>query len=547
MTVRDDVLPDPVRTGPARPGRHSGRAAVAGVDLGASSGRVMLAVVHGRPGRERVELMEAARFANGPVGVPEGDGTTLRWDVLHLWREILAGLRTAGALARARGLELSAVGIDTWAVDYGLVAPDGSLLGAPRAYRDASLDGVAEQVLERIDAAEHYRANGLQRLSFTTEFQLVAGRDDASWAAAAGILLIPDLLVSWLTGRAVAEVTNASTTGLVDARTRQWSDQVVTDLVQAYPALGDLRSRLPDLVEPGTAVGPLSAAVQEATGLGPVTVVAVGSHDTASAVVGVPARDDRFAYVSSGTWSLVGVELHEPVLTEASRLANVTNELGVDGTVRYLKNVSGLWVLSETLRTWREAGRGVSLADALAAAEEASPGRTVVDLDLPEFLPPGDMPARLAAAARATGQPAPGTVGEVVRCILESLAAGYGRAVRDVTALSGHGVDVVHVVGGGAQNDLLCRLTAQATGLPVLAGPTEGACLGNALVAARGVGVLHGSLRDLRAVVARSTDVRRYDPLRPTAPAAPVPSAAPTPATTSSARPGRPTRGAAHE
>lgn len=489
------------------------RGAVAAVDLGATSGRVMLAVLHGAPGEERVELVEAGRFTNGAVPVPEGDGTALRWDVLHLWRGVLDGLRAARSLAAERGLALAAVGIDAWAVDHGLVAADGTLLSAPRSHRDPRLDGVAQEVLAAVGAQAQYQVDGLQVLPFTTAFQLVAGRHDPVWPLTASVRLVPDLLASWLTGRVVAEVTNASTTGLLDATTRRWSDDAIDRLRAAYPELGDLRGRLGELVEPGTVVGPLTPAVQEATGLGPVPVVAVGSHDTASAVVGVPARDERFAYVSSGTWSLVGVELDRPVLTEASRAANVTNELGVDGTVRYLKNVSGLWVLSETLRTWAEAGRPVALPDALAAAEQADGGRTVVDLDDPAFLPPGDMPARLAAAARGTGQPEPATVGEVVRCVLDSLAAGYRRALDDVTRLSGRAVDVVHVVGGGSRNALLCRLTAQATGLPVLAGPDEGAALGNALVAARGVGLLHGTLADLRGVVARSTDLRRYDPV----------------------------------
>ncbi len=482
------------------------------VDLGATSGRVMLGVVHGDAGAERVELSEVARFTNGPVEVPAGAGTALHWDLLHLWRGILDGLRAAGLAARERGVPVAAIGIDSWAVDHGFVAADGALLGNPRHHRDHRLAGIAEEVLDRLGAAEHYRVNGLQTLPFNTEFQLVAARDDAVWPLTASIRLIPDLLGSWLTGRNVAEVTNASTTGLLDATTRQWSQPVIDALQREYPGLGDLRSRLADVVEPGTVVGHLTDTVQAATGLDAVPLVAVGSHDTASAVVGVPAQDERFAYVSSGTWSLVGVELDSPVLTEESRIANVTNELGVDGTVRYLKNVMGLWVLSETLRTWREAGQEVTLTDALVAAEAAEPGRTVVDIDAPEFLPPGDMPARLAEAARASGQPVPDGVGQIVRCILDSLADAYRRVLAEVTRLSGREVDVVHVVGGGSRNELLCRLTAQATGLPVVAGPVEGAALGNIVVQARAVGALCGDLTALRGVVARSADLVRYEP-----------------------------------
>lgn len=494
------------------------RAAFAAVDLGATSGRVMLGVVEGGPGAEHIELTEVGRFSNGPIGVPVGGATASHWDILHLWRGVLDGLRTAGTRARVQGLELAGIGIDSWAVDYGLVGADGSLLGNPRHHRDQRVVGVSDDVLARLGAGSHYGVNGLQTLPFNTEFQLVAGRHDSLWPLADSVRLIPDLLGSWLTGEVAAEVTNASTTGLVDATTRQWSDVVIDGLESAYPDLGDLRGRLAPLIEPGSVVGRLTEAIQEATGLGPVPVIAVGSHDTASAVVGVPAAGDRFAYISSGTWSLVGLELDEPVLTEESRRANVTNELGVDGTVRYLKNVMGLWVLSETLRTWRESGVDVSLSEALAAARSAEPQRTVIDIDAHEFLSPGDMPARIVAAARASGQLAPETTGQVVRCILDSLAGAYARVLNEVTRLSDREVDVVHVVGGGAQNELLCQLTANATGRPVLAGPAEGAALGNLVVQARAAGVLAGGLDELRAVVARSSHLRRFEPTGNTVP-----------------------------
>lgn len=498
--------------------RAAGRAAVASIDLGATSGRVMLAVIHGEHGQEHIEIIEAARFPNGPGASQDAKDPGLRWDVTRLWEAILEGLRVAGGLAREQGLSISAIGVDSWAVDYGLIDSDGNLLGLPRSYRDSRLEGVAEQVAERISDAEQYRINGLQRLPFTTEYQLVAGRDDPEWADSTTLVLIPDLVVFWLTGRRATEVTNASTTGLIDATTRSWSREMIDRLVDAYPALGGLEDRLTDLVEPGTVVGVLTASVQKETGLGPVPVVAVGSHDTASAIVGVPAQHQDFAYISSGTWSLVGLELEGPVLTEQSRRANITNELGVDGTVRYLKNVSGLWVLSESLRTWNRTGRETTLAEALSAAEQAAPKRTVIDLDSPAFLPPGDMPSRIAEAARTLGQPEPNTVGQVTRCILDSLAASYARALEAIETASGRTIDVVHIVGGGSQNDLLCRLTAEAIDLPVIAGPIEGAALGNALVAARGAGLLDGDLAALRTVVARSATVRRYEAPSPRRP-----------------------------
>lgn len=481
------------------------------VDLGATSGRVILGTVTGPTGQERVDLEEVGRFSNGPVSVPAGESVALHWDVLHLWRGILDGLREAGHRARATGAVIAGIGIDSWAVDYALVAADGSLLGNPRHHRDPRLAGVAEEALARLGAAEHYAVNGLQTLPFNTEFQLVAGRLDPAWALADSVRLLPDLLASWLTGEVVAEVTNASTTGLLDATSRQWSEPVIAALAQAYPELGDLGARLGRVVEPGRRIGVLTPAVQDLTGLAEVPVFAVGSHDTASAVVGVPASGP-FAYISSGTWSLVGLELDAPVLTEASRAANVTNELGVDGTVRYLKNVMGMWVLSETLRTWREAGREVPLDEALAEARRATAQRTVVDIDAPDFLPPGDMPARLAQAAAASGQPEPRSVGEVVRCILDSLAAAYARVLAEVRELSGASVETLHIVGGGSLNADLCELTARATGLPVVAGPVEGAALGNVVVQARAAGVLHGDLAALRGVVRRSSELRRYEP-----------------------------------
>jgi len=486
----------------------------AAVDLGASSGRVIVGRVDG--GRLRTE--EVARFPNGPVTVPSGGGgtgaaatrATLHWDVLSLYSGVVAGLRRAagdGALA--------SVGVDSWAVDYGLLDADGALLGNPVHYRDARTAGAPERVFAHLPAAAMYAVNGLQVQPFNTVFQLAAASGDAQLAAARDLLLVPDLLGYWLTGARVAELTNASTTGLVDVRDRVWADACLLLLEDGFGVpVCDL---LPDLVEPGTVTGPL----REGAGLGAAEgapLVAVGSHDTASAVVAVPATTPRFAYVSSGTWSLVGVELDAPVRTEASRAANFTNELGVDGTVRYLRNVMGLWVLQECLRVWRERGRDVDLADLLERAARVPALSCAVDVDDPRFLPPGDMPARIAAFAAETGQRAPSGEAEVARCVLDSLALAYRGAVHQAAELSGTDVEVVHVVGGGANNALLCQLTADAVGLPVIAGPAEGAAIGNLLVQARAVGAVGGSLADLRGIVAASTGTRRYEPSGPAAP-----------------------------
>ncbi|MEJ3743676.1 rhamnulokinase family protein [Actinomycetes bacterium KLBMP 9797] len=456
--------------------------AVAAVDLGASSGRVIVADVT----PDGVELTEVHRFDNGPVRLLD----TLHWDALRLYSEVVTGLRAALA-ARP---ELASVGIDSWAVDYGLLDRDGALLGNPVHYRDARTDGVMSTVVEKLGAESLYETTGLQLLPFNTLFQLVAARGLES---AERLLLMPDLISYWLTGVAGTEVTNASTTQLLDVRTRDWSADLIARAGLPARLFGDLR-------RPGDPAGALLSHVADR----PVPVTAVGSHDTASAVVAVPADGDRFAYISCGTWSLVGVELAEPVLTAASRQANFTNEAGVDGTVRYLRNVMGLWVLQECLRAWGLTDIGALLRDAAALPALTA----VVDVDDPVFLPPGDMPARIAAACAATGQPVPDSPAAYTRCVVDSLALAHRRAVRQAQELAGRHVDAVHIVGGGAQNELLCQLTADACGLPVVAGPVEATALGNALVQARALGVVGGDLAELRALLRRTQRLRSFAP-----------------------------------
>jgi Sugar (pentulose and hexulose) kinases len=453
----------------------------AAVDLGASNGRVMVAEVAG----DRVTLTEAHRFPNRPVRVHR----TLHWDILALYQGVLDGLRRAGPV--------DSIGIDSWAVDYGLLDRSGRLIRNPVHYRDSRTDGIMEQVNRELGADALYRINGLQFLPFNTIYQLVAEYRDGD-PGAHTLLLIPDLLGYWLTGSVGAEVTNASTTGLYDVTTGTWSAELASRL--GIPA-----HILPALRHPGARLGTLLPGVAEETGLpGTTPVVAVGSHDTASAVAAVPAATDRFAYISSGTWSLVGLELPAPVLTEESRRANFTNEGGLDGTTRYLRNVMGLWLLQECMREWSV----TDLPALLDAAAQAPPFACLVDPDDPVFLPPGDMPGRIAAYCERTGQPAPANRAQTVRCVLESLALAYRRAVRDAVRLSGREAEVIHVVGGGSRNALLCQMTADATGLPVLAGPVEAAALGNALLQARAQGVI----TDIRAVVRASEPITRYEP-----------------------------------
>ncbi|WP_426506261.1 rhamnulokinase [Dactylosporangium sp. McL0621] len=447
---------------------------IAAVDLGASSGRVIVADVSS----SAVTFSEVARFVNEPVRV----GGTLHWDILALYRGILSGLSAAGPV--------DSVGIDSWAVDYGLLDADGALLGNPVHYRDARTDGVAAG----FDGYALYEASGIAPLPFNTIFQLAAARGSAQLEAARTLLLIPDLLSYWLTGVAGTELTNASTTGLLAAGGGSgWS-----------PALLALAGIDADLLPPLRAPGSPAGTIQTSLGVSPGTpVTVVASHDTASAVAGVPGAGN-FAYISCGTWSLVGVELTAPVLTRDSYEAGFTNEIGVDGTVRYLRNVMGLWLLQECMREW-----DLPLSTLLSGAAEAPAGRSIVDATDPVFLAPGDMPARIATACKAADQPVPATPVEMTRCILDSLALAYRRAVDDARRLAGVTVDVVHMVGGGALNTLLCQLTADACGLPVLAGPVEAGALGNILVQARALGLVDS---DIRALVRSTQPIVPYDP-----------------------------------
>jgi rhamnulokinase len=421
---------------------------------------------------------------------------------LGLYREILAGLREA---ARASD-GLVSIGLDSWAIDYGLLDEAGSLLGDPFHYRDERTRAAVEAIHEIIQPADLYARNGLQFLPFNTIYQLAAARGSAAFEAARTMLLIPDLLGYWLAGVRVAEVTNASTTGLLDVHRRTWD-------VELIESLGIPASLFAPLGAPGDVIGPLRDDVRRETGASTETLLTlVGSHDTASAVVGVPAGDASFAYIACGTWSLVGVELDHAILTEESRQANFTNEGGVDDRMRYLRNVMGLWLLQESLRTWELEGTPEQLPALLIAAGELPAGGPIIDPDDPMFLPPGDMPARIAAACVERDKPVPPTRAALVRCILDSLAVAYGRAVRDAARLAGRSVEVVHLVGGGARNTLLCQLTADACEVPVLAGPVEATALGNVLVQARARGLLSGDLETLRGLVRSTQDIRRYEP-----------------------------------
>ncbi|HEY4225342.1 MAG TPA: rhamnulokinase family protein [Pseudolysinimonas sp.] len=472
--------------------RRASGGAVAAVDLGATSGRVILGYV----GHDELRLTDVARFANAPVRTLDG----LHWSVLELYRDVVEGL----AAAVRQEPQLRSIGIDSWAVDYALMR-DGRMLGTPYAYRDERNLPAVDAVHAVVSPGELYAANGLQHLPFNTLFQLTADRTAGTLDLADSFLLLPDLLGYWLTGRSVAERTNASTTGLLGVATGEW-DFALAERLGIPPHI--FRS----LVDAGTEIGGLAPSAVRGIGSTSVVVTTVGSHDTASAIVAIPASGSDFAYISSGTWSLVGVELERPVLTEASRLAGFTNEGGVDGRVRYLHNVMGLWLLSECVRDWERSGETISLPTLLAQAGEVTAPVPVFDVDDEAFLAPGDMVTRIEAWFASRGLAAPASRPDLVRSILQSLADAYARHIASASELSGRPVSVVHIVGGGSQNGLLCQLTADAAGLPVLAGPVEATAIGNVLVQARAQGLVTGDLEALRALVVAAFPVVRYQP-----------------------------------
>jgi rhamnulokinase len=472
----------------------------AAIDLGASSGRVVAGVVDG----DTIALDVVHRFGNGPIFI---DGH-LRWDITRLYEDARTGL---AALA-VRYPDVESIGIDTWGVDYALLDAARDLVDTPITYRDPRGEHAVDAVHARIGRDELYGITGVQFLPFNSLYQLAAEPRDERWARVAHVVLLPDLLAYWLTGELRTEYTNATTTGLVDVRTGSWSARVLD-------AAGVAPSQLPGIEQPGTVRGRIRPEVGARTGLAPATVVTtVGSHDTASAVVAVPATERRFAYVSSGTWSLVGVEIDAPIVTDAARAANFTNEGGVDGHVRFLRNVGGLWLLQECVRAWNAAGARIAIGMLLGAAEALGPGGPVFDVDDPALVAPGDMPARIAAAVAATGDTPPATPEGIVRSIIESLATAYAATIATAGTLTASDTDVVHIVGGGAQNAPLCRRTAQLAGRPVVAGPVEATALGNVLVQARAHGALPHDLQQLRARVAQTTALHRYEPVTTGAP-----------------------------
>jgi rhamnulokinase len=452
----------------------------------------------GRLEGDRLVVKEVARLPNAPVRLPDG----IHWDLLALHQGML---ETLGRLHRDLDDGALWVGVDSWGVDYGLLDVEGRLLGPPFHYRDERTTGLLDELDGLVGLRRIYDATGTQAMAINTICQLLTERGTTAYGAASHLLMVPDLFAYLLTGERRLERTIGSTTELMDARSGQLVDWL-------FPVLGLRRDLFPPAIEPGEHYGPVLPEVAASVGMRMApTVVAVASHDTASAVLAVPAEREDFAYVSSGTWSLVGLELDAPVITEASRRANFSNELGYGGTVRFLKNVMGYWMIQESERCWARQGQPVDLGELFVQAEGCPPFRSVVDTAEPAFAVPGDMPARVRAACAARGEPVPGTAAELVRCVLDSVALDISSALGEAQRCAGKDVSALHVVGGGSANRLFLSLLAACSGLEVIAGPTEATVIGNLLAQLRSAGKV-GDRADMRRLVARSFPLARVRP-----------------------------------
>jgi rhamnulokinase len=463
-------------------------------DLGASSGRALLGqLIDGK-----IVVEELHRFANDPVQV----GDRLHWDILRLLHELKQGLLKV----KHRGITLDSLAIDSWAVDFGFLGSNGELLGNPYHYRDGHTDGVMDEVIQELSASTIFGKTGIQFLPFNTIYQLAALKraDSPLLREAKHFLMIPDLLRYFLTGERFNEFSNATTTQLYNPVSAAWDEELIR-------AIGASPEWFGPVVQPGAAVGQLRPSLCEELGVEAVPVYAVAEHDTGSAVAAVPALARSFAYLSCGTWSLMGTEVSEPVLGELAQELNFTNEGGAYGTYRLLKNIMGLWILQECRRAWERAGMSYDFPELVKLAHAAEPFKAFIDPDDPIFLAPGDMPARIAEYCERTGQTAPEGTGAVIRCILESLALKYRYVLELTERLSEQSFGGLHMVGGGIQNTLLCQWTANAIGKPVWAGPIEGSAIGNMIVQ----WIASGKLADIweaRKVIRDSFPIEVYEP-----------------------------------
>lgn len=474
-------------------------------DLGAESGRAMLGAIDGG----KLSLQELHRFPNRPQRLPDG----LHWNLLDLWANLLEGLGKATTACRDGGCELASLGVDTWGVDYGLIGRSGQLLGLPFAYRDERNLPAMEKTLAQVGAARLYDVTGLQLLPFNTLFQLVAQRDSerALLDQAAHLAFMPGLLHYFFTGQVASDATIASTSQMVDPRggpCGAWAKGLLSDLGLPSGMLGPI-------VPAGTTVGKVRPALASELGVAPVKVITPASHDTASAIAAVPADGTKpWCYISSGTWSLVGAELAEPLINESARKANFTNERGLEGTIRFLRNTAGLWLVQQVRASLAQRGQAYDYARLTGLARKATPFATLVDPGFGPFLQPGQMIEKITQFAAKTAQAAPADPGSLVRGCLESLAMEYRRTILQLEHLLGHPFEVVHVVGGGGRNELLNQMTADVTGKTVVVGPYEATAAGNVLVQALGDGLI-GSAADIRRIVRQSFEPRTYQPQRP--------------------------------
>ncbi len=464
------------------------------VDLGAESGRVMSA----RISTNGISLVEQHRFLNEPVKV----GATLHWDILALWR----GIKTGIAKAIRAGGAIHGIGVDTWGVDFGLIDHNGELMGNPVHYRDGRTNGMVAAFFRHMPQEQLYSIAGIQTMQINTLYQLayMAEHRAQMLERAKFLLYIPDLLNYWLCGNIGNEYTIASTSQMLDARTRQYAGEILN----ALPLRGSL---LPALTSPGTAIGTLLPDAVDGVEYRDIPIVAVGSHDTASAVAGVPAQGDDWLFISSGTWSLLGAEIGEPILSPEAAAFNLTNEGGVGGTIRLIKNIPGMWLLQECRRAWAADGLQYDYAEMVKLAADAPAHLARINPDYPAFSQPGSMPRKIAEYCHDTGQPVPDSPGQITRIILESLATAYARVAGMITRVTGRRFSRVHIVGGGSQNDLLNTFTANATGMKVLAGPVEATAIGNVLTQAMAVGQI-GSLAEGRQLIAQTSRIREYLP-----------------------------------
>jgi len=464
-------------------------------DFGAESGRAIL----GNLERKKIRLEELHRFPNKQINV----SGHIHWDMSYLMAELKNGLRSA---VESGYRELLGLGVDTWGVDFGLVGRDNQILGHPYAYRDPRTQGMMEKAFRLMSREKIYHCTGIQFMQFNSVFQLLSMVESGSplLEQCQTLLFMPDLFNFLLTGQKRSEYTIASTSQLLNAKQKIWEPEIFEKLGLPFDIMAPL-------VQPGTSIGRLLPEIAEETGTLPLDVIAPACHDTASAVAAVPALSSNWAYLSSGTWSLLGVEADAPVITQDSLKNNFTNEGGVDGTIRFLRNTMGLWLIQRCLKSWQEQGDSLGYDELESLAQEAQGFKCIVDPDDQSFLNPPDMPAAIVGFCRSTGQHLPEKKGEFVRCILESLALKYRFLMEKINAMRPKPVEVLHIVGGGSRNELLNQFTANATGLPVIAGPVEATAVGNIMVQAIGKKILSG-IEEGRRVVAHSFPLKDLHP-----------------------------------